>query len=212
MKKTAIALFVASVTILAACKKDRDTVSQEQEATYPTITFTGGQFYSINTGGSLPTVAATGYDSTLGESYPVEIRGSEEVDNTTPGLYIITARSTNRYGFYSEEAVYIAVTDVPDATNLGGPWERTTGEPVNVTKLARGLYMTDDVGGAAALEVPAVFVHLNDTTIDFPPQPTLVGTLQCTNEELSMAPGDTAMAYVVRGSGFGTAVRVFNKQ
>lgn len=198
---------------LAACDKDYDNVSQVQKTSYPTITINGGIYYSINIGGSLPTISATAYDSTLKESYPVVINGSDDVDNSTPGLYVITARATNKYGFYSDKVIYVAVTDVSPDVNLAGEYRRTANnELANVARLARGLYMTDDVGGAAALEVAALFVHINDTTIEVPPQPTDVGTLYCDNTTLHMAPGDTSYSYIVHGSGFGLAVRKFVKQ
>lgn len=213
MKKILLSV-LAGTLLLAACRKTRDdVVSQIETVSSPTITFTGGQYYSINTGGSLPTVSATAYDSVIGESYEVTISGTEALDNTTPGLYVVNASATNKLGYTTNEAVYVAVTDVNPAINLAGPYLRVANsEPVGVTKLANGLYETDDVGGAAALQVRALFVHINDTLVDVPLQITSSGELECTGEKLSMQPGDTTLAWVVVNPSFGTALRTFKKQ
>ena len=221
MKK--ILVFAAAMTVLfAACKKDDEVATTNIVApTFPTITFSAGQFYSINTGGSLPTVAATAYDSTLKEVAPVVIKGTDALDNTTPGLYIVTARATNKYGYYTEENVYIAVTNVSPSINLAGKYLRSaTNGIANVTKLANGLYATDNVGGVLRTDrpdllFPVLFVQLTDTSIDLPEQPSPVGTLAGSNEKLIRVPGDTTYQYILAkgGNAFGTtATRVFKKQ
>ena len=199
--------------MLFACKKKYDDVSQVQTATYPTITFTGAEFYSINVGGGLPDIQATAFDSSLGESYPVELTGTDNLDNTKPGLYVVQLKSTNKYGFYSTKNVLVAVTDVSDNVHLEGLYKRTSNsEPVNVTRLARGLYQTDDVGGSPTLAVAAYFVHINDTLIDVPEQPTSAGTLSANGETLTMAPGDTSFSYIIDNPSFLDNRRTFVKQ
>ena len=62
--------------------------------------------------------------------------------------------------------------------------------------------------------VPAVFVVISDTTIDFGTQQTFAGTLIVKNQALSLAPGDTTLTYVLTGppSVFGTSTMVLIKQ
>jgi hypothetical protein len=228
MKKILIVL-VAGMFLAQACNKTYDGVSQEVTVSYPTITFTGLPFYSINVNGAVPTVSATAYDSTLGESYPVVLEGTDAIDNTTPGLYIIKARATNKYGEYSLANVYVAVTDISATTNISGKYKRVdvgTGDISNVTQLARGLYQLDNLGGVArtpanaSLIFPVLFVQSNDTTLLIPEQPTAVGNIKVKDERsvpdqaiLHRNPADTNYRYaIISGSPFGTAVRTFKKQ
>lgn len=211
MKKYILVPILIALTI-GACKKTDDDVSHEVTVSYPTVTITGSQFYSIRVGGSVPTATATAYDSTLKESYPVDF-DLASVDNTTPGLYVVQAIATNKNGYKGSNVVYIAVTDVPASTDLSGTYKRTSNSAiVHVTKILTGLYSTDDVGGAPSLPVTAYFAHLDDVTIVVPPQPTSVGTLSCDNATLHMAVGDTSYSYVVINGNFGTSVRKFVKQ
>lgn len=215
MKNLFLLLAGSSLVFLASCdKNDGDkNVSQNVQVSRPTITFTSSPYVSIRTGGTIPTVTATSYDSVLGESYPVTVVGQDEVDNTTPGLYIISATAKNRYGFEASENIYVGVTNAEDIDNLAGTYLRTSNnEPVHVTRLARALYLNDDIGGAPTLEVPVVFVRLSDTSFDIPPQPSSAGTISATGEKLTRTPTDTTFSYSVRNSSFGTAVRTFKKQ
>jgi len=211
MKKLSIILFFATLCI-AACKKD-SKVSQVVTASYPTVMVSGPQYYSINTGGTLPTITGTAYDSFYKESDPVTIDNST-LDNSTPGLYIVQAKAKNKYGYIGTANIYVAVTNVPTTQDISGTYKRdVNGFVVNVTKVANGLYYTDNVGGTGALVVPAYFAVLNDTTIDFGTQPTSGGTLTVSNPKLSLVPGDTTYQYKLNLSGFSPdAVRNFIKQ
>lgn len=219
MKKTLLG--IATILALQGCNKKSDDISQLQTISSPTITFTGGQYFSINTGGSLPTVTATSYDSVIGESYPVTIVGTDALDNTTPGLYVISAEAKNKYGFVASQNVYVAVTNVDPAIDLSGTYIRAaTGGEAHVEELANGLYATDNVGGVVAaanptLIFPVLFVHTNDTTIQIAAQSTPAGTLESADEFLNLSPGDTSFGYRLSqgGSAFGTtALRIFEKQ
>jgi hypothetical protein len=120
----------------------------------------------------------------------------------------------------STAAVYVAVTNIDPAINLAGTYKRTSNNVlVHVSRLANGLYQTDNVGGVdasvatnAPYVFPAVFVQTNDTTIILPSQNTAQGTLYGTNAGIIMAPADTAYHYVVNNAAFGTSTRTFVKQ
>lgn len=230
MKKLLIAASFATL-LFAACKKDDDeVVSQTVTVSRATISFSGGQFYSINTGGTLPTINATAYDSTLRESYPVEIVGTDALDNTTPGLYIVNATTKNKFGFVTNASVYVAVTDLPEsARSIAGNYKRVdvaTGDVSVVTRLARGLYQLDNIAGAIRasrpdLLFPVLFVQVNDTSLIVPPQATAVGTVAVRDEFaranraiIRSLPGDTSYKYAITSpsSVFGNAVRTFKKQ
>lgn len=209
--KNFITIAAMSIIALGSCKK-YDNVSQQVKVSYPTITFSGSLFYSIPVGGTLPTVAATAYDSTLKETETVTIDQST-LDNKTPGLYILTVNTKNHYGYISSQNIYVAVSNEPASVNLAGNYKRTSNSaPVVVTRVANALYRTNDVGGAPTLQIPAYFVQTNDTTIVLPPQPTAAGTLSAANASVHMAPGDTSFSYIVVNGSFGTSLRKFQKQ
>lgn len=216
MKK--ILLYAATLTVLfAACKKDDDNVATKYilNPSFPTIDFgTGGQFFSINTGGSLPTVSATAYDSTLKESYPVSIVGTEALNNMVPGLYIVSAKATNKYGYYTKQNVYVAVTNVSPNVNLAGNYKRIgTTAVAHVEKLANGLYSSDNLFGSTTLFVTFYFAHINDTTISIPDQETELGTLVTSSASLHLAAGDTSYSYkILPNLTTNDALRTFEKQ
>ena len=216
MKKILIAA-VFAVIGFSACKKRTADVSTLYTYSVPTIIISGDQYYSIPVGGALPSITATAYDSFYHESYSVLLDQST-VDNTTPGLYVVTATAKNKYGMASSKSVYLAVTDISAAINLAGTYERTSnGVAVNVYRLANGLYMTDNVGGVAntpanaSFILPAFFVQTTETEIKLPAQPTAQGILYGTEAAVNMAPADTTFEYAIQNAAFGTAVRTFKK-
>jgi hypothetical protein len=211
MKKITLIL-IGTAIVFAACHKRSKEVSQVVIASKPTVTLTGSQFYTINVGGSLPTVSATAYDSVLHESYSVTLDQST-LDNTTPGLYIVKATAKNKNGYIGSSNVYIAVTEVPDATDLSGQYQRAeNGIMVTVEKVSRGLYFIDNLGGST-LVVPAYFAQTSDTTIDVPLQPSdAAGDIYATDASLNLTPPDTVFKYKVVNSAFGTTFRTFVKQ
>ena len=156
-------------------------------------------------------ITGTSYDSFLNESYPVEIVGTEALDNSTPGLYVISAKATNKFGFYSKQNVYVAVTNVSPNVHLEGPYIRGTYK-VDVERLANGLYSISNFFGVAGLDAKAFFAHLNDTTIVMPPQETSLGHLETSGNKLLMVPGgDTTIRWVLETITSNRTPRIFRK-
>jgi hypothetical protein len=142
----------------------------------------------------------------------VEIVGTEALDNSTPGLYVISAKATNKYGFYSKQNVYVAVTNVSPNVHLEGKYRRAaSGYVVDVKRLAVGLYSVSNFFGVAGLDAEAYFAHLNDTTIVMPPQETALGRLETSNNKLRMVPGDTTISWVLQTITSNRTVRSFKK-
>ena len=218
MKKL-ILLSVFGTLAIFSCKKKANDPSTLVTPSFPTITLTGSQFYSIQVGGTLPSISATAYDSFYNETDNVLIDQST-LDNTTPGLYQVSLSATNKYGFIGYNAVYIGVTSASASLNLAGSYIRlaTPGRVAHVTKLGTGLFMTDNVGGVDITDpttgaaIPAVFVVTSDSTIDFGSQMTAAGTLTASQQGLTLVPGDTTLSYALALTGFGTQLRTFVKQ
>lgn len=221
MKKIAI-LSVIAAFAFAGCRKKDGTVSQTVTVSYPIITITGSQYVSIKVGGSFTPPAATAYD-TFYKEHPTVVTNLGTLDNTTPGLYTVVYSAKNHYGFVGTTNVYVAVTNVSDSLDLSG-WYLRSVTPANpnraahVTKLARGLFMTSNVGGvdtsnpSTGAVISAAFAVLSPTDIDFGTQLTSGGTLSVLSESLSLAPADTTIAYALNLAGFGTQTRTFVKQ
>ncbi|RYE57939.1 MAG: hypothetical protein EOP48_04720 [Sphingobacteriales bacterium] len=211
MKRLIVFGFLA-LTIYS-CKKDYDKVSQVVDVSAPTISFTGSKFYSIKVNDPAPAIEATAYDSILNEAYPVDYDPTV-IDVTTPGLYVVPMTSKNKNGYVGSDVVYVAVTDIPESIDLSGTYIRVgNDEPMHVTKIANGLYETDDVGGAPTLEITGYFAQLNLTDLDFPEQPTEAGNLSAVNATVTAVDGaDTTISWAVRNGFFGTAQRTFVKE
>jgi len=217
MKKLFILSLIAAVGF-TSCKKKENTVSELHTYSTPLITIAGDQYYSINTGGTLPTISATAYDTFYDETCPV-IMDASSLDNSTPGLYAVTLSAKNKYGMKATKSVYVAVTDVASSIDLTGWYQRnaTPGRSAHITKLANGMFMTTNVGGVdttdatTGVPVTAVFAVTSLTTIDFGTQETDAGTLTASQETLSLTVPYT-IAYSINLSGFGTQVRTFVKQ
>lgn len=217
MRKILILSVIAAVAF-AGCKKKLNNVSTTVTVSYPTITIAGSQYVSINVGGAFTPPAATAYDSFYKER-PTVVTNLGTLDNTVPGLYTVVYSAKNHYGFVGHANLYVAVTNVSDSLDLSG-WYLRNASPANVafvTKLARGLFMTSNVGGddtstQASSVIPAVFAVTSTSTIDFGTQLTSAGTLTANTETLSLVPADTVISYAISLSGFGTEVRSFVKQ
>ena len=210
MKKIIVLGLIAAVGI-ASCKKSDKVSSQIVTASTPTVTLTGASIYDIPVGGALPTISATAYDSFYKVSVPVKIDQST-LDNSTPGLYTVNITATNQYGYVGSSPVLIAVTNRSASEDLSGGWTRpANGVAETVTKIGTGLYYIDNVAGSTLI-VGAYFVVTNDSTVSFgTDQPTSDGPLSTSTNILTLAVGDTSMAYAVLASGFGTSVRTFTK-
>jgi len=218
MRKILVLSVVAALAV-AGCKKKLNTVSTVVTASYPTITIVGAPYISIPVGGAYTLPAATAYDSFYKER-PLVVKNLGTLDNTTPGLYTVTYSARNSNGFEGTASVYVAVTNVSDTFDLSG-WYLRSADPNRVafiTKLARGLFMTSNVGGAdtgdisTGPRVSAIFVVPSLTTVDFGSQLTSNGTLTAASESLMLAVGDTEIAYSINLNGFGTQIRTFVKQ
>jgi hypothetical protein len=226
MKKILI-FSVLAIIAWSSCKKQKGTLSQTVTVSYPIISFKPGfsQFYSFPVGSSaLPDVNSIAANVIVQDTFYTSEQISPIVDASTlssvaPGLYIVTISARNSHGFVGYNYVYVAITNITDSINLGGKYMRVSnGDTVNITKLARGLYRTNNVGGVintatnAQFIVPAYFAQLTNPTMDMPTQPTPIGSLSGSNGAISMAPSDTTIQYVITGnSNFGPSTRLFKK-
>ncbi len=215
MKKTIIVLAALLMTVAVACKKiTTDPVSRIVTASYPVITIKGAQFVSMPVGGSFTDEGATAEDTVLNEQLePIEV--TNDIDPSTPGFYTVQYKFKNSNGYTNVGTRFVLVTNIDAALDYTGTYYRTTNNsPMNVEKVAAGLYKTDNVGGVplpSPFAITVYFGQLDDTTLVVPAQPTDAGEMYCTSSMIYPTPTDTTIQWVVRNASFGTALRKFVK-
>jgi hypothetical protein len=222
MKKIIILILVLTPAIyFSACKKKytTDNVTEKiVEPHYPPITLNGAQFISVPVStGTYTDAGASGLDDNTNVSTTLSPE-PYEVDLSTPGFYTVIYKFRNTDGYYSDATRFILVTNVDSSINYEGEYIRTTGTPTNITKVARGLYKTDNIGGVGANGIPnpafiddVYFGQIDDSTLIFPNQPTIFGDLYCEDGKITSTATDTTLEYAVRNSAFGTQQRFFIK-
>jgi hypothetical protein len=213
MKKSLLILMLGAV-VLTSCDKNPDPVSKVVTVSYPTITLNGDQIVSTVVGtGAYADPGATGTDDVTGATSTLS-PVLNNVDLTSPGFYSVKYSMKNSNGYITESTRLVLVTSVDPAVDLSGPYHRVSNnQGVTVTKRGTGLYTTDNVGGVAnnpAFIFDVYMGQVDDANLVVPTQPSaLGGDIYCDNTTLDISPADTSYSYIVRGSGFGTAVRVF---
>lgn len=211
MKRILFVLVIINTLLLGACRK-KETDTKVVKVSYPAIALKGDKYVSLNVGQSYSDPGATGTDDISGTSKDI-IAEYSSLDITKPGLYYMLYTMRNANGYITKAGRYIAVTNYDDHIDLTGVYERTSnGVQINLTKVARGLYMTDDMGGAG-LPDAAYFAVIDDATIDFSPQlsESIGEEIDASSEALNITATDTSFQYKLAAPGYGTALRIFEK-
>lgn len=212
--KKAILLLIGILPILAtSCRKDPNAVSKVVKVSFPTVELNGEKYVTLNVGQPYEDPGAVSKDDVSGTTANISADIST-LDITTPGIYYMQYTAINANGYKTKAGRYIAVTNYTDEMNLEGVYTRTSnGVEVNITKVSRALYMTDDMGGAG-LPDAAYFAVIDNSTIDFGPQlsESIGEEIDATGEKLIIDPPDTAISYALQAPGYGTATRTFVKQ
>ena len=222
MKKIHYLLLVI-LTAFSACELDNEpnpepnTTSQVVEVVYPEITLNGDAVVSTGVGsGAYVDPGASAFDATNGSTTTLS-PVSNNVDLTTPGFYSVKYSAKNQYGYESSKSRLVLVTSVDPNIDISGVYARTANNVMcNITKRGVGLYTTDNVGGVGGIPdyiFDVYFGMIDNSNIAVPVQPNaLGGDIYCDVQSFSMSASDTTFAWIVRGAGFGTAVRTFVHQ
>ncbi len=213
MNKIKISMIaIAMLFVAVGCKKKIENVSETVTASYPVIVISGSQFVSIPVGGTFVDAGSAAHDSLTKEYSLQPISVTNDIDPTTPGFYTVQYKYKNMYGYTSTATRFVLVTNINASFDYSGTYLRTAnGISMNVTKVAAGLYKTDNVGGST-LVVTAYFGQLDDSTLVVPSQPTSAGDLYCDNSKIVASSSDTVISWKVINASFGTALRTFSHQ
>ncbi|GAA4468509.1 hypothetical protein GCM10023093_26230 [Nemorincola caseinilytica] len=211
MKKLLIVLLAMWALTGAGCRKPYND-TRVVKVTYPTIALNGAKYVTIDVGTAYADPGATGTDDISGSTRSLTAEYST-LDVNTPGIYYMRYAMTNANGYITKVGRYIAVTNYDDDVDLTGVYERTSnGVQVNVTRVSRAMYMTDDMGGAG-LPDAAYFAVIDEATIDLSVQlsESIGEEIDASDEELHVTATDTSFQYRLSAPGYGTALRVFEK-
>lgn len=173
MKKYLFIILIS--TVISSCKKDdvvitHDRIGISKVTYYPQLTLNDGAVSSIVVGASFTDPGAKG--TAGGQDVPVTTVST--VDANTVGVYTITYTATNTDGFSASAirtVVVIPAAETP-GVDLTGVYMTTSGTPnANITKVAPGVYYTDNCWGNGSLAIiPAYFICTDGAVVSIPLQ------------------------------------------
>lgn len=215
MKNIKNIIIIASIILgMSACKKiENQFPSKVVKVTYPGIVLKGSDVVSLNVGDSYTDAGATLTDDITGAVSDItgDVSG---VDLTTEGLYFVTFTAANANGYETTISRPVAVTDIDNTFDISGEYlHAARGGTANVTKVARGLFLSDNVNGGGSSLGSIYMMVRSDFSIDVPMQYSADGafTGDYLDEELILSP-DTTYSYAIDAPGFGSSARLFEKQ
>jgi hypothetical protein len=180
MKKIIPLIIIVLAFGFSSCKKDEihntDTkVGISDVTVYPVLTMAGSPYVSIVKGDTYTEAGVTAKEGTS----TINVTTTGSVNINQPGLYVITYSATNKDGFpatVSRTVVVLSAHENP-GVDLSGKYDYVAGGYTStVTKVAEGVYTTDNVWNAATI-IPVVFISLDGLTISVPNQSTGYGPI-----------------------------------
>ncbi|NOT38571.1 MAG: DUF5011 domain-containing protein [Saprospiraceae bacterium] len=191
-----------------SCEKVEENVSRITY--YPIITLKGEQWNTVDVNGTYtdPGVEAKEGDKVI----PVEI-GGDVVNTNIPGVYTITYTAANSDGYTTTSYRYVGVIDPSvKGKDMSGSYRRNAGAMgvSVVTRISEAFYKSDNVGGIAAggPATTVFFYHYKDDKLGVPLQLVAGSPFSCDNSTVQLG---VSYKWIVRNSGYGTALRSFIK-
>lgn len=229
IKITTIPIFLIGVIFLIiSCNKKDDfnyppgTVGISKIIYFPLISIKGSRFLTITQGGSFvdPGVTAT----LNGDTTNYTITSSPAaLDPNTPGVYTLTYTAKNAQGFTASDWRMVVVVPssvasdpIASKNDFSGTYLRAvTGVTSTWTKIATGVYIVENPGGAAAgAGNLAIVVNFSGNTVSIPSQldPYFGGTISTSSETYNTAATPVTYSWVFNAPNYGTSLRTFTKQ
>jgi len=212
--KLSITLLVLSLVVIHGCKKE-EFPSTVKKVSYPTISIVGDPVVILHVGDTYSDQGATYYDSLYLDNGTIGT--TTEVNTSEEGFFIVTYSAKNQFGFEGSGTRLVAVTEASDSLDVSGDYARTSnGAPATVTKVGRGVFMTDNVSGAASgTQDAAYFMFTADSTMIMPTQflPNFVATANFVDPAYDFTASPPKYSYVIDNpSVFAPSKRTFEKQ
>jgi hypothetical protein len=211
-------ILVAMITF--SCNKDSFNykpgyVGSSKITYYPAITLKGDTYMAVPLNGTFTDPGATA--TAGGQSLKITTSGT--VNTSQAGVYLVNYTAVNTDGFPASGTRYVAVysTDATAQNNdFSGTYARTSnGQVATWTKIAPGVYVVDNPGGAVGVNLQVVVFNPTGYTIHIPQQ--TAGGSPTTSSNEATTPGatpGTLAGYVwkIINPGYGTSLRTFVKQ
>lgn len=166
--------------VATGCNKDKftdtaDQVGSSKVTYFPELTMNGDAYMSLVQGGTFTDPGAKATE----KAQSITVTASGTVNTNQPGLYTITYSAVNKDGFAAttERIVVVLSAHETAGVDVSGDYAYVgsgTYEAI-ITKVAEGVYTTDNIYGSAT--IPAVFVTLDGATVTIPTQNTGYGPL-----------------------------------
>jgi hypothetical protein len=178
MKKNILFLIISFAVVFTSCKKDEihntDTkVGISDVTVYPVLTMAGDKYVAVVKGSSFTDPGVTAKEGTA----TINVTTTGTVNTNQPGLYVVTYSATNKDGFAASTTRTVVVIPAHEnaGVDLSGKYDYVNGGYTStVTKVAEGVYTTDNIWNAATI-IPVVFVSLDGLTISIPEQSSAYG-------------------------------------
>jgi hypothetical protein len=210
--KVALALTIIALFIVAGCKKE-EFPSKTVKVSQPTITLVGPPVVILHVGDTYTDQGATYYDSLYRDNGTLST--TTVVNTSEEGFFIVTYSATNQYGFEGSGTRLVAVTGASDSLDVSGAYfHAARGGTANVSKVGRGVFVTDNVSGGAAGSSPAYFMFTSDSSMIMPCQFLANNGVSACFSDVSydFTASPPNYSYAIAAAGFGTSARVFEKQ
>ncbi|MBA2250204.1 MAG: DUF5011 domain-containing protein [Chitinophagaceae bacterium] len=218
MKKTYALIFAGILTMIMSCSKDpiistNDQVGISKITYYPTITVTGNSIVAVANGSVF---TDPGVKASAG-SADVPVVTTPTLNTNTDGVYTLTYTATNKDGFSSTATRTVVVyTTAADAAahDLSGSYLRAaTGVSAIWTKIALGVYVVQNPGGAVSgTSLTVVAINPSGYTISIPSQRASDGNVSQSTSESYINLSPAIYKWIFLNPTYGTGLRTFVKQ
>ncbi|WP_164977397.1 immunoglobulin-like domain-containing protein [Ancylomarina salipaludis] len=211
------------IALFSSCD-DKGTEDISRITYYPLLEMAGEEIVVLNVGDTFTDAGVTALVG--GESAEVTIDGS--VDASVAGIYALVYTAYNEDGFSASVLRQVIVQDLASiaGTDLTGSYKRTMYGPNAgggysewVATGAAGVYKVNDVGGvdSGSYEYDLVVYQVANDKIVMPVQVNKRGgTIFASSTKSGSAPDviayNAGYIWSVKGSGYGTNLRTFEKQ
>lgn len=218
MKKSVAFILIVLGSLISSCEKDpiisnADMVGTSKVTYYPIITLSGNSIVAIPNGSAF---TDPGVHAVAGTT-DVPVVTSGLIDAGKDGVYSLTYTATNADGFSSTaNRTVVVYTTSPEAAanDFSGTYLRpATGVTSTWTKIAPGVYVVQNPGGAAAgTDLIVVAINPSGLTITIPTQRASDGSISSSRNEVYINSNPPTYKWVFLNPTYGTGLRTFVKQ
>ena len=220
MKKNILIFYSLLTLLLVACNKTNIHNTEEEIGIsrvthFPVLTLNGERYTTIAAGSAFVDPGVVAKEGSADITYT---KSGSVVDTNVPGVYIITYTAINKDGFPAsvKRTVVVYSTDAGAASNdLSGAYLRTaTGFASSWTKLAPGVYLVTNPGGASVGTSTSVIVfNSTGNNIHMPSQQISDGSEMTSSDEIYTQGSPSKYVWkILNAPTYGTGLRTFIKQ